>query len=345
MKKNIKFFVSAVAVIFIFTLVVFTINTTDELQTPLTQKMLQKSPPQEGFSLKEFKHPRDRKVPSLDIAKCGDYNKEAAKFDELIQQNKPSIDLMEKAFRIGHVAANPDEVFEDAIYTFPRNDFYLYRAFLCQKIKAGQTPEALFLLEQSNKFLASIAESQQTYINKLLSIYFLKRNADFAKSFKDENIVKTLPPSLIASLRLTQTPEQMWTEAGLKEFQLASAVILGPLDKNYFEMTVFSSGESSFKERVAEKITGWLAPKLIRRNDTLNMLAESYAVQATGACTSLNEQQCTDIYNNITATTGLNFFINPVGRAITKMLVPRLMNTIHKFTLGTDSLNKAVEEL
>lgn len=340
MNRSIKVLTSIIAVFFLATITVFMINATDEKQTELTQQMLQKFPAQEGFSLREFKLPKEERVSSVDLRKFSDYTKDPKKYDNLIQKHQKSLSTTEKAFSVGHVAVNPDETFYDGVYFYPTNEHYLFLAFLSQKIKQGKTNEALKMLEQSNRFLVSTAGSPQTIISKLISISMLRTNAEFIKELLDNGAIKKTPSSLKESFTLTQTPEQMWDESTRKELQMISTIVRDPLTNDVIE----AFGTPSFSEKIQKSILDWVYPKLFRRNHTLNMISAGYAALSSPACLQSDLKDCT-YYEDITNFTVSNFYLNPAGRTLTKILLPKFNGVIKKFQISTEKLKETVATL
>lgn len=345
MKKAIKFLASSFGVATLLILIAVMINSTDEQQTPRTQELLQKFPAREGFLLKDFKLPREERTPTMDFTKYSDYLKEQAKYDDLIAKYTKNLALMEKAVSIGHVAVNPDDTFKDGVSFFPRDEHRLFLAYISQKIKQGKTNEALKLLEQSNRFLVSIAESPQTIIAKLIAIAILKNNADFAQDLVATGVIKKAPASLKESFQITQTSDQLWDESSRKEFQLSSTLILSRLDRSTAEsLDVFIDGPS-IADKTIKPIFLWLYPKLFRPNHTLNMLSKGYADIASPVCQKSSSKECEQLYAEATANTATNFFLNPVGRYIVKILLPRFQGVKMKFEYGTTKLRETVATL
>lgn len=342
MKRSIKVLTSFIAVFFLAVLTVFMINATDEKQTELTQQMLQKFPAQEGFSLKEFKLPKEERVPSVYLEKYSDYIKDQEKYDALILKYEKSLATNKKAFSIGRAAVNPDETFYDAVFFYPPSDHRLFLAFLSQEIKHGKVTDALKQLEQSNHFLVSLAGTPQTIIAKLISLATLKRNAEFAKDLIATGVVKKIPDSLKESFSLIETPEQMWDESSRKEFQLVSTIILGPIDSDM--ASAFMDDTTTLSGRFRKSILDWFYPKLIRRNQTLNMLSSAYAALSSPECLKHDSKECT-YFENTTKFTVSNFFVNPLGRGLLKLFLPKFQGVRYKFQISTTALKDLVATL
>jgi hypothetical protein len=344
-KNPIKISISVILVLFFALITILAINATDEQQTELTKQMLQKFPAQKGFEMKGFKLSQKDRAPNSNFEKYSDYIKDPAKYDELIKRYQKSLEVTEKAFRAEHVAEDPNASFYDGINIYHPADHSLFQAFLSQKIKQGNLPEALNLLEQSNKFLASIVESHQIYINKLIALNLLRKNAEFVKNLKDEGVMMKAPDSLKSSFKLTQDPEKIWEEAGKTEFLLSSTVILGPIDETTFNMTDAFDEEENLQSRVLGKVTAWFYPKLLRRNQTLNWMSAGYAALASPVCVNPSSQQCNEVYEKAISSTKFNFFINPVGRFLYKLFLPGVSWNLLKFHSAIKKLKEAVEAI
>lgn len=346
MKKAFKVFASIVAVFILAALTVFAINATDEKQTELTQKMLQKFPAQDGFALKDFKLPKEDRLPSIQFQDYNDYLKTPEKFDELISKYQKHLSTIERAFKTGKVAINPDDTFYDRIYFYSPNDHRFFLISLSQKIKRGLINEALSSLAESNRFLVNLTDSPQTFISELIALNLLRTNADFVKNLKSEGVLKETPPALKDSFYLTATPEKMWDQCSRLEFQMVSTVILGPLDARMFDMTSAFTENTDSKSHVIGEIAGWLYPKLIRRNQTLNSFSESFAAASSPVCDTPMTKECKETDEKATTFTVFNFFVNPVGRSLNKIFIPHYGSQIRlKLKTSTEKLNKTIAEI
>lgn len=346
MKKVFKIFVSIFAVFILAVLTVFGINATDEKQTELTQQMLQKFPAQDGFALKDFKFPKEERLPSLQFQDYSEYLKSPEKFDELISKYQKNLATIERAFKTGKVAINPDDTFYDGVYHYSPNDHKLFLISLSQKIKKGLIKDALNSLAESNRFLVNLTDSPQTFISELIALSLLRANADFVKNLKTEGILKETPATLKDSFYLTATPEKMWELCSRREFQLVSTVVLGPLDSKMFDMTSVFTEETDIKRHALGEIAGWFFPKLIRRNQTLNSMSESFAVAGSAACDTPSSKECRETDERATTFTAFNFFINPAGRTLNKLLIPRFGSQVRlKLKASTEKLNKTIAEI
>lgn len=323
MKTLVKISVSFTAVLLLAIIAVFAINATDEKQTELTQQMLTKFPAQEGFSLKEFKRPQANRVSAIDFSKYEDYTKDPAKYDALLKEHDEVLGTLGRALSVGHVAVNPDESIYDGLFIYQKNEHLLFLVFLSQQIKLGKTTEALTLLEKSNRFLVSMASTPQTYITKLIGLALLNTNAEFTKSLLESKVVKSIPSSLKESFNIVDTPEQMWQKSSQKEFLLASSALNGPLNSDIFDL--------QNPNKALNSVLGWLYPKLLRPNETLNIMSSGYTLGSSPECSKVNSEACTEAYSKLTGFTATNFFINPVGRSLAAIILPKLYNVRYKF--------------
>jgi hypothetical protein len=308
--------------------------------------MLQKFPAQDGFALKDFKLPKEERLPSLQFQEYSEYLKSPEKYDELISKYQKNLATIERAFKIGKVAINPDDTFYDGIYLYSPNDHRFFLISLSQKIKKGLVKEALSDLAESNRFLVNLTDSPQTFISELIALNLLRTNADFVKNLKAAGVLKETPATLKDSFYLTATPEKMWEQCSRREFQLVSTVILGPLDAKMFDMASVFTEETDIKRHALGEIAGWFFPKLIRRNQTLNAMSESFAVAGSAVCETPHSKECTETDEKATTFTALNFFINPVGRSLNKLLIPRFGSQVRlKLKTSTEKLNKTIAEI
>lgn len=341
MKKFLKLIIG----VFLFALLlVLGINATDQKQTELTQRMLQKFPAQEGFSLKEFKTPPTGKVFMVDFERYSDYVKSPQKYDEMISKHQNTLDILERAFKVGQVAVDPEGGFLDGVFRYSSNDHQLFLASLSQKIKRGQLKEALDLLEDSNRFLASIVNSPQTLISGLISLAILNRNVEFVKNLKEEGVLTQVPASLKESFRLSVTPEKIWEQNTRREFQYISTVILGPMtDPDLFYTTNIDKSKVE-SPSIGDTFSNWFYSRLIRRNQTLNLISQGFADIESPACQTATSEECAQIYDKVTQFTATNFFVNPVGRNLARLLFPKIgTGTRVKISAATERLQKSVE--
>ncbi|WP_413289768.1 hypothetical protein [Bdellovibrio sp. HCB337] len=345
MKTINKIFIGAFTFVFVSVITIFAINATDVPQTELTRQMLQKFPAQEGFSMLEFKTVPEEKRPQLDFEKYSDYTKDPAKYDELIKTYYHFIEKSERAFQIGRVAVNPDATIFDGFATYSVNSHKLFLVFLSQKIAQGKMNEAMDLLEKSNHFFASIVQTPQVYIQKMISLRHLRQNAEFALKLKEAGVLKKAPATLKESFKLTQTPQKIWEDAGKMEFLMASSVVLAPDAAGFFEMTnIDGSGENQLRN-AAKKTVRWFMSKLYRPNQTLNDLSEGYSIFKSPECAGQTPKKCGEALDRIAPLEGKNLIINPWGKSLVRTFLPRFAGTYTKVEISSQDLLKASEAL
>ena len=112
-----------------------------------------------------------------------------------------------------------------------------------------------------------------------------------------------------------------------------------------FEMTSLSEEAPSFLHKVGVEIAGWFYPKLIRRNQTLNEMSAGYEKLASPECSQPKSEKCSAHYENVTGFTAATIFINPVGRSMLGLFLPKVYGTRVKQKLSVDKLNEMVAAL
>jgi hypothetical protein len=343
-KKPIKVLLSLFALFIFGIALTFAVNATDQELTESTKKVLQPLPPQAGYDLKNFKLPKEDEAPRIDIEKYSEYKKDTAKYNELLDKYPKVLAPSLAAAEAGQIQLPPSGKIGDYSGIQQMNSHRLFMIHLSRQISQGQVAGALKLLEGSNRFLISVLESSPTMISRMISLALLNKHVAYLQELKEAGLVKTVPESLKASFHLHKTPQEIFISMLQSELRVSAPLIQ---TRETYLMTKSVFGENlSTSEAFSVNLMAWVTEKLKRPNQTVNWLNEIYETYAKENCLQGDANDpCTQKYDSIANSTPLNFFINPTGRGLVRLVGMRSSGIYKKLETGYRKLETEASTL
>jgi len=344
MKKFSKIFLGVFLLLTVFIFSFFAINATDESLSVKSQALISNYPTQSGYSLSKLKVSKFNSVPGIDFNGYQDYKKNQAELDKIIAEHSKPIEVFLEAFNEGHVEVLNGEPWNGSSGIFPSNNYRLFLAMLSQKVQQGKMDEALKLVEKANLFTINILETPQSTINKMIALLALNRNVDFVESLKTEGFLKKTPESLKNSFQLSQTVKEIY-QTSLK-YEFASVVNAIKI----YQIEGLTIGITDASQSPLDPVFKFVGRNALRRNQTMNWLADIYEDLMEPACTVPEKPQsieeCSHTYKRVIQDARLSYYlINPVGRGLIRMFIPKTSQQYQKMETGFTKLNAKIAAL
>jgi hypothetical protein len=316
-KIALGFFVGAI-VLFVGTVI---FNATDVALSPEALQAMAPVEKQAGYPLSKLQFPKESRPEKLQkVSTFQEYLERRTDLDAALERNKFALEPLFEAMKEGKIAVENDVDFRNFAILFPFEAQGYFLVFLSQKFHAGYIKEGLELLESSNHFLASFLESPQLLINTQVALSAFRSNAIFAKSLEASGIVTAWPLSVKKSFALSRSAEQIFDQATQRELQLTLSVINS--DKNNLAGALELSGSEVFGYKLSE----FAVKSLFRPHQTSNVYAKAFQEMKSSECLNATKlEDCSPTLRDETHFNSLSsYLVNPVGRAIVQLALPRL---------------------
>jgi len=318
-KKPIKVLLGLFTLLCLMIMLIFAINWVDEPLSEEARSLSAKFPAQAGVPLKSVRMSSKDLPTRYESATFQEYVKNQTVLDSALEQYRPHVEKLLKAFEVGKIELNPDFGFSENLGIYNSRAHQLFYVLVSQNIKDGKVKEAYALLEQSNRFLVNIVETPQTYLNVMIALATLKENALYLKSLNALKL-RPLPSTLIASFHISKSAAEIYETCSRFEFRMFVVLLE--------EMPGLPFNSTNTNQLIVGMVSEWpwlqvALSKLRRRNQTLNWMAQIRSEMLLPECHGKETRECSKTYREqVDNVKWAGLLINPTGRELIKIFDP-----------------------